>query len=135
MASLSLTSSQVRKIEKMLNIWSQKLTWADLVRKIKDDLNIKISRQTLYTYGSIKQAFHDAKQRLRGAPNNTQYEPQLPLEAVDLLNKINNLENEVKGLRTQNQRLQGLLNDIRMEAENSPLLMELLVSVKRQHQS
>lgn len=133
MANLSLTIQQVRKIEKILHRWLDKLTWAALVKKIEHDLEIKVTRQTLNTYGSIKQAFDDAKLRLRGTPKSYRKMPQMSLEKVDLVDKIQKLDNEVSGLNKQNQRLRGLLNDIRKEAENNPLLMELLVSVKKQH--
>jgi hypothetical protein len=133
MASLSLTSHQVRQIEKILHRWLDKLTWVALVKKIDRDLEIQTTRQTLDTYKSIKQAFDDAKLRLRGTPKSYRKMPEMSLEKADLVDKIQKAENELLGVRKQNQRLQGLLNDIRKEAENNPLLMELLVSVKRQH--
>jgi hypothetical protein len=67
MANLSLSSKQQRKIEALVRGWSTKLTWDLLIKAIKNDFDIKISRQSLHTYRGIKNEYDTAKARLRGA--------------------------------------------------------------------
>lgn len=67
MANLSLSSKQQRQIEALIRSWSTKLTWDLLIKATKNDLEIKISRQSLHTYGGIKNEYDNAKVRLRGA--------------------------------------------------------------------
>ncbi|ACA88270.1 hypothetical protein [Shewanella woodyi] len=134
MAKPSLSTTQVRQIEKILYRWSGKLTWEELVDQLENELEITTTRQTLNSYSSISGVFKSTKTRLRGISENYQNSPNVSLEKASLLDKIEKLENEIIGLRTQNQQFQGLLNDIRMEAESTPLLMDLLISVKRKHQ-
>jgi hypothetical protein len=66
MANLSLSSKQQRQVETLIRSWSTKLTWDLLITAIKNDLGIKISRQSLHTYGGIKNEYDTAKVRLRG---------------------------------------------------------------------
>ena len=68
MALPSLTAEQIIKIESLILSWQTKLTWDLLVERIKSDLNITTTRQTLNTYNSIKAAYDTQKQHLRGKP-------------------------------------------------------------------
>ncbi|MFT6986471.1 MAG: hypothetical protein ACJAT7_002307, partial [Psychromonas sp.] len=69
MALPSLTQEQVLKIETFIMTWKSKLTWAFLVARIENDLDIKTTRQTLTTYAPIKGAYTIQKQKLRGKPS------------------------------------------------------------------
>ena len=69
MAAPSLSTEQIRKIERLIDIWNGKLTWALLILHISDHLDIKTTRQTLDKYPSIKSAYDRAKARARGRGN------------------------------------------------------------------
>lgn len=59
-----LSLGDVKKIEKSLRTWKGKLTWDALVEAIQEQYDITATRQTLNTYGSVKEAFDGAKKGL-----------------------------------------------------------------------
>ena len=70
MALPSLDTQQVRKIETLIARWQMRLTWGLLVDRIKSDLDIDTTRQTLNSYKSIYNEYCEKKQALRGKPSD-----------------------------------------------------------------
>ncbi|NOI25944.1 hypothetical protein [Vibrio mediterranei] len=136
MAKPSLSMSDVRKIEKALTSWNGKLTWALLVEHLQNRFSIDTTRQTLYTYSSIKAAYIDAKVRLRGVPNSVSSNSNITLKQAELITRIEALQRDNNQLEKQLHYLKGLLHAINAEAsEKNPLLNEVLVTVKRAYVS
>lgn len=61
MALPSLTTEEIIKIEALIRQWTTKFTWELLVKRIKNDLDIDTTRQTLPKYSSIKKAYQKKK--------------------------------------------------------------------------
>ncbi|MDC5871543.1 hypothetical protein OPW39_22285 [Vibrio europaeus] len=125
-----LSLGDVKKIEKSLRTWKGKLTWDVLVETIQEQYDITATRQTLNTYGSVKEAFDGAKKRLRNTSKKVISSPNISLEKVDLVAKIEALEIDNKELEKQNDRLRGILHAIHIESEKTPQLLEVLRTVK-----
>ena len=133
MALPSLTTAQIRKIETLIISWQTKLTWFFLVERIKNDLNISTTRQTLNTYSSIKAAYDKKKQELRGKPTTELIKfiksDQKAFEQIERLKA----ENEVL-----NQKVVTQLAFIKILGElskSNPLLTALLNKTKQSVQN
>lgn len=135
MAKPSLSMSEVRKVEKLLNEWQEKLGWDSLVKHLKKKHHIGTTRQTLYSYKSIADAFSEAKDRLRGITEPVKNNKNITLKQSELILKIEALKLDNKQLEKQNFLLKGLLNAINCETENSPILKEVLVTVRANYMS
>ncbi|MGR5452241.1 hypothetical protein ACP3V3_21305 [Vibrio sp. PNB22_3_1] len=134
MAKPSLSTSDVRNIEKALTSWSGKLTWDLLVEHVKNKFNIETTRQTLNTYGSIKAEYINAKDRLRGGSKSVKTNPNVTLKQADLVTRIEALQRDNEQLEKQVSYLKELLHVISTEAsEKNPLLNEVLATVKRDY--
>lgn len=118
MASPKITPQQQRKIEVILESWKGKLTWHALVTKVELDLGIRTTRQTLYSYTSIKLAYKERKALLRGAT------PSLYMEIsstdVELLDQIENLKAEISVLRRNNAEQLRMIERILSNANDIP---------------
>ena len=133
MALPSLTSAQTRKIETLITLWQTKLTWDLLVERIKNDLNITTTRQTLNTYNSIKAAYDTKKQELRGKPT-TEFvkfikSDQKTYEQIERLKA----ENEV--LRQKVDKQLAFIKNLGVLSESNPLLTALLNKAKQSVQN
>lgn len=133
MALPSLTSAQTRKIETLITLWQRKLTWDLLVERIKNDLNITTTRQTLNTYNSIKAAYDTKKQELRGKPT-TEFvkfikSDQKTYEQIERLKA----ENEV--LRQKVDKQLAFIKNLGVLSASNPLLTALLNKAKQSVQN
>ena len=133
MALPSLTSAQTRKIETLITLWQTKLTWDLLVERIKNDLNITTTRQTLNTYNSIKAAYDTKKQELRGKPT-TEFvkfikSDQKTYEQIERLKA----ENEV--LRQKVDKQLAFIKNLGVLSASNPLLTALLNKAKQSVQN
>ena len=133
MALPSLTSAQTRKIETLITLWQTKLTWDLLVERIKNDLNITTTRQTLNTYNSIKTAYDTKKQELRGKPT-TEFvkfikSDQKTYEQIERLKA----ENEV--LRQKVDKQLAFIKNLGVLSASNPLLTALLNKAKQSVQN
>lgn len=100
MASLSLTSKQQRSIEILIRRWRTKLTWALLVKAIREELVINTTRQTLCTYTAIKSEYDHKKDELRGG--TTEIVKRFTKADVNLAARVERLEAENTVLKRQN---------------------------------
>ena len=129
MALPSLSTSDVRNIEKVINGWSTKLTWDLLVARIETDLGIITTRQTLNTYTSIKTAFSNKKQKLRGKPSDMLLKfTQNDMKMAERIERLTS-ENEELEIRVEKQR--AFIAEIADIAKSNPSVMQVLEKVKR----
>lgn len=129
----SFTSEQINQIVRMIDTWLGKLTWALLVERIANELELQTTRQTLEKYPSIKRAYKRAKARLR---------VEGPLEAkfvdftkqdLDSFKRIESLEKEVDSWKRQTRVLQEFLNKLMKASSSNKALLDTLESLAKQH--
>jgi hypothetical protein len=133
MALPSLTSAQTRKIETLITLWQTKLTWDLLVERIKNDLNITTTRQTLNTYNSIKAAYDTKKQELRGKPTT---------EFVKFIKSDQKTYEQIERLKAENEVLKqkvdkqlAFIKNLGVLSASNPLLTALLNKAKQSVQN
>lgn len=133
MALPSLTSAQTRKIETLITLWQTKLTWDLLVERIKNDLNITTTRQTLNTYNSIKAAYDTKKQELRGKPTT---------EFVKFIKSDQKTYEQIERLKAENEVLKqkvdkqlAFIKNLGVLSASNPLLTALLNKAKKSVQN
>ena len=133
MALPSLTSAQTRKIETLITLWQTKLTWDLLVERIKNDLNITTTRQTLNTYNSIKAAYDTKKQELRGKPTT---------EFVKFIKSDQKTYEQIERLKAENEVLKqkvdkqlAFIKNLGVLSASNPLLTALLNKTKQSVQN
>jgi len=60
-----ITNEMQKKICALIMTWQSKLTWDLLVKAIKCELGLSVTRQTLHNFMAIKNAFDSKKQELQ----------------------------------------------------------------------
>ncbi|MEM7357936.1 MAG: hypothetical protein AAF431_02425 [Pseudomonadota bacterium] len=60
-----LSNALIGQICMLITSWEGKLTWSLLVLKIEEELNLRVTRQTLNNYFSIKNTFQVRKAQIR----------------------------------------------------------------------
>ena len=133
MALPSLTSAQTRKIETLITLWQTKLTWDLLVERIKNDLNITTTRQTLNTYNSIKAAYDTKKQELRGKPT-TEFVKFIKSDQKTY-EQIERLKAENKVLKQKVDKQLAFIKNLGVLSASNPLLTALLNKAKQSVQN
>ncbi len=133
MALPSLTSAQTRKIETLITLWQTKLTWDLLVERIKNDLNITTTRQTLNTYNSIKAAYDTKKQELRGKPT-TEFVKFIKTDQKTY-EQIERLKAENEVLRQKVDKQLAFIKNLGVLSASNPLLTALLNKAKQSVQN
>ncbi|MEH6394793.1 MULTISPECIES: hypothetical protein [Pseudoalteromonas] len=112
-AKPKITEDEQFKIEKMLFLWEGKLTWSMLTQKIKIELGMKISRQTLTTYKGIYNAYSNKKELYSGKTH--QVEKRITQSDVTLVKQLENLQAEIelknKTINEQKRFLQRILQN------------------------
>jgi len=131
MALPKITTSQQRKIEIIIRKWRTKLTWQLLVNTIEVELDLKTTRQTLTTYIGIATEFKQKKNELRSV--STEYNPDLAVSEIKLLEKIRNQEANIKILEKKNNEQLRLIERIFMNARSIPNL-DIKVLVAQRHE-
>lgn len=128
MAAKSLSTEQISKIESLIQVWKGKFTWGLLVQRIKVELDIDTTRQTLTTYSRIKTAYSNKKQ------NNRDKVPDdfllFTKENIDSYQKIQNLEAEIDVLKSRVDSQLAFIREIGKQSEHNPLLTHLLNKVR-----
>ena len=128
MALPSLSSQQIRKIEGLIQSWTTKLTWDLLVKRIETDFGIKTTRQTLYTYISIKDMFRNRKQQMRGQPTETLI--RFTKGDLELAEQNDKLTAEKVALIKRIERQQAFILEIATMAKTNHAVMDVLERVK-----
>ena len=129
MALPSLTTEQIIKIESLILSWQTKLTWDLLVERIKSDLNITTTRQTLNTYNSIKAAYDTQKQNLRGKP--TAGFVKFIKSDQKIFEQVERLKAENKVLSEKMGKQLNFIKYLSLLAKDNPLLIKLLEDAKK----
>lgn len=131
MANLSLSIEQQRKIERVLNTWTGKVTWKQLVERIDVQLDINTSRQTLDKYDNIKAAYNEAKTRARTKGLSSQEIADFTKKDVALIESIKRLEAELGAEKVKTNQQLLFIHAIIEEAQSNPLLLQVLQKLKR----
>ncbi|OLQ69829.1 hypothetical protein BIT28_07550 [Photobacterium proteolyticum] len=131
MANKSLNTEEIIKIEALIRSWQTRFTWDLLVERLKSDLDITTTRQTLKEYPSIKTAYDLKKQELRGVPAPTPDFVDFLQSDVDAYNEIQRLkaENEVLQQKYDNQL--SFIKKLAALSKGNPSLTHLLQKVKQ----
>ncbi|EJL6383361.1 hypothetical protein [Vibrio harveyi] len=136
MALPSLTTEEIIKIEALIKQWTTKFTWELLVKRIKNDLDIDTTRQTLPKYSSIKKAYQKKKKQLSGKPvpeDSLDYLEKLSKFTradIDRLEQIEKLEAEIEVLREKVKKQLAFIKKLSELADTNPSLLELLNRTK-----
>ncbi|STR45165.1 hypothetical protein [Iodobacter fluviatilis] len=120
MAAPKISAQQQRKIEVILTKWNGKLTWDALVERIKLELDLETTRQTLCTYAGINVCFKKKKAQFRGVT--------LPLYTsvtasdIKLVDQLEHLKAEISILEKNNAEQLRLIERIFANAKAIPNL-------------
>ena len=123
-----ITSHQQRKIEIIIVKWSGKLTWEKLVSKVKLELWIITTRQTLCTYVGIYTSYKSKKAQLRGATPSLY--TKITASEVKLVEQVENLKAEIVVLKKNNAEQLRMIERILANANAIPNL-DLYALVKK----
>ncbi|NQY87876.1 MAG: hypothetical protein HRT51_09035 [Colwellia sp.] len=130
MALPSLDTQQVRKIETLIARWQMRLTWGLLVDRIKSDLDIDTTRQTLNSYKSIYNEYCEKKQALRGKPSDEFI--KFVKEDENTYKRIKKLEDNVASQEKKIEILTAYIGRIGDAAKLNPSLLALLNKMRRE---
>lgn len=120
MASPKINSQQQRKIEIIIAKWNCKLTMNALLDKIELELNLKVTRPTLYEYHGIINAFHKRKIQLKGV--TPEIEKKITASEVDLFKQNQSLKDEIQYLERKNAEQLRMIERILSNASEIPNL-------------
>jgi hypothetical protein len=118
MASAKISMQQQMEIEGLLVSWKGKLTWDALVHKIKLSMDLKVTRQTLYTYAGIKAEF--MKQKISLKNSRAGLECAVSTDCGALQSQISNLRAEVAVLKKNNIQQLRMIERILSNASTIP---------------
>ncbi|PWY27666.1 hypothetical protein VV97_18620 [Vibrio vulnificus] len=136
MALPSLTTEEIIKIEALIRQWTTKFTWELLVKRIKNDLDIDTTRQTLPKYSSIKKAYKKKKEQLSGKSvpeDSLDYLEKLSKFTradIDRFEQIEKLEAEIEVLHEKVKKQLAFIKKLSELADTNPSLLELLNRTK-----
>lgn len=103
--ALNLDDAAVEQIVRILDGWTEKLTWDLLIAAIKKRLNREYTRQALDKHERIKTAFQLTKERLGAAPKVKSPDKLSPAEVQVLSDRVQRLQAENERLKVENVRL------------------------------
>lgn len=103
--SKNLTDDAIENIVRILDGWSGKLTWEELINTIVVKLHYRYTRQTLHKHERIRAAYSQKKDALSNIANNTTTHETSQKFDKNIIHKIARLEAENQRLKTENQRL------------------------------
>jgi len=129
MAEQSLSTKAIVDIEVLIRSFKTKLTWTLLVERIKSDLDIETTRQTLPKYPSIKAAYDAKKQELRGKPS-----PELVKfvkSDQDKFKQLERLKAENEVLQQRSEKQLAFIKELGVLAQSNPSLVALLNKAKQ----
>lgn len=118
---LKLTSPVERKIIVILKQWNSKITWNLLIKRIKAELGLKVTKPTLRKFNKICSEFDKAKARYRGVSNLSSYAvTQIGLNDVNYYDKYKESLVENKVLQEQIDDQYALIERIFKNVEEIP---------------
>jgi len=101
--SKNLSDEAIEQVVRVLDGWSGKLTWDDLIEALVPRLHYLYTRQALFKHERIKTAFALRKTELRGETASDEGRHTGPCEQVWA--RVERLEAENRRLEAENQRL------------------------------
>jgi hypothetical protein len=102
----NLTDADIEVINGILDGWTGRLSWNELISAIQARTRATYTRQALHQHERIRLAYATVKERLKGRqvkPKRSR--PVTPAEGEMLLQRNARLEAEVERLKIENQRL------------------------------
>ncbi|WP_273429734.1 hypothetical protein [Chitinibacter tainanensis] len=134
MATPKISALQQRKIEVLLSRWTGKLTWEALVERIKLELDVDTTRQTLCTYLGINARFQEKKAQLRGV--TPALYTTVKASDLNLLAQVERLKAEIAVLERNNAEQLRLIERIFANAKAIPNLdLRALVKTRPEEMS
>lgn len=100
--SRNLSDEDIENIVRILDGWTEKLTWNNLINVIEFRLKENYTRQTLSKHSRIKDAYDLTKKRLS---SNDKVISLAPKKHDILVEKIHRLESENARLNKENEQL------------------------------
>ncbi len=100
--SKNLTDELIEKIVKILDGWSEKLTWMKLIDEIEFRTKNEYTRQTLAKHQRIKDAYNLTKDRVSTTVKEL---PNMSSEVALLIQRVKRLEAENDRLNFENEVL------------------------------
>jgi len=94
-----LTNALISQICEMIIGWDGKLTWALVIEAIERDLNLRITRQTLSQYYSIKTEFQRRKRQIQCSAANVS--EQRSLDELALQKKVEVQQRKIEALEAK----------------------------------
>lgn len=128
MAIKSLDTNEQISIQALIRSWEGKLTWGLLVAKIKSNLTITTTRQTLDKYLNIKNEYKDKKRLLKELPVSSKDTERIYYlkKDIDLADKVIQLEAELKVAKSEIGYLQAFVQKIANIGQSNPSVMDVL---------
>ncbi len=93
-----LSDYDIERVVELLDGWQDKLTWDALCQACGPVLKTEPSRQTLYRYPRVKNAFQQTKERLKHVEEEIKLPPSMKVAAE----RIARLERENERLKREN---------------------------------
>lgn len=113
-----LTSKQIRQIKVLINQWTSKFGWKELVNACKSQLGITISRVSLSGYDSIKNAYDVKKAEFRGVtPEITK---RITMSKINQLQRADKLQAENDVLKETIDKQHAMIRRMLANAQSIP---------------
>lgn len=120
MVAPKIDADDQRRIESMISQWRGKLTWEAIVDKVRLELGITTTRQTLCTYLGIQRSYKLRKRQLRGIPATQSDEVRV--SDSKLSEQLENLRAEVIVLKKNNAEQLRMIERMLANANSIPNL-------------
>lgn len=101
----NLDDGAIELIVGILDGWSAKLTWDQLIDAIEERIRVRYTRQALDKHSRIKTAYQVTKERLSGTPRIERSKRLSDVEASALTERLKRIEAENNRLKVENERL------------------------------
>jgi len=101
----NLDDAAIGLIVGVLDGWSGKLTWDQLIDAVEKRMYVRYTRQALDRHPRIKIAYQVAKERLSGVPGSEGAQKPSPIELAAIAERLKRVEAENLRLKVENERL------------------------------
>lgn len=97
-----MSNTYINDICDLIINWEGKLTWALLIGRIEEEIDLKVTRQTLDQYFSIKNEFRRRKNQIRSSKlNDSSLVESIGVSEVALLKKVEAQQRKIQALEVK----------------------------------
>ncbi len=97
-----MSNTYINDICDLIINWEGKLTWALLIGRIEEEIDLKVTRQTLNQYFSIKNEFRRRKNQIRSSKlNDSSLVESIGVSEVALLKKVEAQQRKIQALEVK----------------------------------